>query len=339
MITVSFSFDKLNVGTLIESMKQFILIEFIVTITIILKYSTVTPGDIFHGSMSSAHWFGNWLIVVLILLLFHDNTKNKLGISSKNIKQNKWYIFLAIVMLYLADAKSLIVALAIGILGYLIFEHKKPSRYGFSIYMLSFYIGVFLMMLILYSVPVRDYIQSHSELMSTYLYLDGWNGKFNYIKGTFLNELNGIRLFTGYGLGQFGSRVANLFAYDAMWRANNGINNFIASTFAPHHIPEYIKYVRFYDDYFVSQIGWRSAVLSYPFNSLTALFAETGIIGVILSASVINSYIRNSYCKIIAYYFLAATFFDLYFDNYPCVALIIVILTNTLVSNKKLKKL
>lgn len=175
--------------------------------------------------------------------------------------------------------------------------------------------------------------------MATYLYLDGWNGKFNYIRGTFLNELQGIRFFTGYGLGQYGSRIANLFAYDVMWRTDNGVNNLIAAFFAPHHIPEYVKYIEFYDEYFVSQIGWRSAVLSYPFNSFTALLAETGIIGVILSAGVINSYARKSYCSIIAYYFLAANFFDLYFDNYPCVALIIVILTNTLTSDKRYKKI
>jgi len=334
MITAAFSFDILNVSVMLESMKQFIVIEFIVTVTIILKYSTVTPGDIFHGSMSSAHWFANWLIVVLILLLFHDASQNETGFSLKKLKQNKWYIFLAMIMLYLADAKSLIVALVAGILGYIIFEHKKrTTKYSFAIYMLSFYIGVFFIMLILYWAPVRSYIQAHSELMSTYLYMDGWNGKFNYIRGTFLNELNGIKFFTGYGLGQYGSRIANLFAYDVMWRADNGINNLIAAVFAPHHIPEYVKYIEFYDEYFVSQIGWRSAVLSYPFNSFTALIAETGVIGVILTAGVANSYVRNSYCKIIAYYFLAATFFDLYFDNYPCAALIILILTNTLISH------
>ena len=247
----------------------------------------------------------------------------------KAVKKRLVYILLLLVMIYLSDAKSLLIALGIGTIGYIVFEKRNAHKYSFMIFLIAFCACLFALFAVLYSEPVKNYISKASKLLGLYLYGDGWNGKFDYIRGTLLEELQSVRLLLGFGLGQYGSRVANLFAYDVMWRSDNGINNMVAALFKPHWIPQYVQYVRYYNADFVSQIGWRSAVLSYPFNSITAMIAETGIIGVIFFSKVFNSYVKESECKILAYYFAVACFFDLYFDNFPCVAIIIFVILNT----------
>ncbi|MEY8337972.1 hypothetical protein AALB16_08055 [Lachnospiraceae bacterium 62-35] len=321
--------DKLDIGDMVYGIKVFLCIEFVIVITIALKNLTFIPGDIFCGTMSSAHWFGNWLIVSLVVILFHNGINHPTGICWKNVKKNIPYLLILLIMLYLSDSKSLIVALAIGSLGYIIFEHKGIMKYSFMFYFILFYVGLFIVISLLYLPPIENYIKDKSDLLNTYLYTSGWNGKFEYIRGTLLEELRGIRLLTGFGLGQYGSRVANLFAYTVMWRADNGINNLISSLFAPHYLPQFARYISFYDYDFVAQIGWRSAVLSYPFNSVTAFIAEIGLIGVAFFSYIISICLKKSDCKILGYYFLAACFFDLYFDSYQCLALIILVLFNT----------
>ena len=334
--TIVMSDETISPSMIVASMKKFVVIEFLITIMIIVRYRIVTPGDEFCGSMSSAHWLGNWLIVALMLLCFHDESTNRIKLSVRNIQKNCIYIILILVMLYLADAKSLLIALAIGTIGYYFFEHRSNFNYSFMWYTITFCISLFALFGVLYSETIKEFVLQKNHLLYTYLYQSGWNGKFEFIRGTLLEELPGIHLFTGFGLGQYGSRIANMFAYNVMWRADNGINNIVAAFFKPHYIPQYAKYIGFYNADFVSQIGWRSAVMSYPFNSVTAMIAETGLVGILFFSYVFNNYIKESECKILGFYFLVACFFDLYFDNFPCVALLILVMLNTKVRRKEI---
>lgn len=340
LIIIAFTFvmsdETISPGVIVDSMKKFVVIEFLITVMIIVKYRIVTPGDEFCGSMSSAHWLGNWLIVALMLFCYHDESTSRIKLSVRNIKRNFIYILLILAMLYLADAKSLLIALAIGTLGYYIFEHRRNSNYSFLWYTIIFCSSLFVLFGTLYSETIKEFILQKNHLLYTYLYQSGWNGKFEYIRGTLLEELKGIRLLTGFGLGQYGSRIANMFAYNVMWRADNAINNIVAAVFNPHYVSQYAKYIKFYNTDFVSQIGWRSAVMSYPFNSVTAMIAETGLVGIFFFSYVFNNYIKESECKILGFYFLVACFFDLYFDSFPCVALLIVVMLNTKVQRKEI---
>lgn len=335
IFSIRLSNQTMSADSIVKCMKAYVIIEFILTLLIIYKHRMITPGDEFSGSMSSAHWLGNWLIVTLILLSFHDSHINRIKLSLSAIKSNLIYIILVIIMIYLADAKSLLIALAVGTMGYLIFEHKKSYKYSFLLFVVTFCCALFAVFIILYLEPVKMFVCERSSLFGKYLYSEGWNGKFEYIRGTLLEELPVLHLLVGFGLGQYGSRIANIFAYNIMWRADNGINNFVSSFFNSRCIPQYAKYINFYNADFVSQIGWRSAVMSYPFNSVTAMIAETGIIGVIFFAYIFNNYIKASECKILGYYFVVACIFDLYFDNFPCVAIIILIILNTKIKDKR----
>lgn len=322
---------------IVEILKKFVLIEFGITILIMFKTKSYMPGDMFSGTLNSAHWFGNWLIVMLIVLCFYDDTSYDIKISKRAIKENLMYLILVFAMLYLADAKSLVMSLALAVIAFIVFERKTTRKYSIVLFVFSFYAFLFGLFFILYNDVIRELIEKHSQLLQTYLYADGWNGKFEYIRGTLLEELSGIRILFGYGIGQYGSRVSNLFAYDIMWRASNGINNMVATLFKSYYIPQFAKYMEYYDASFVSQIAYRSAVLSYPFNNVLTLIAETGIIGMIFWSNLLNKHIRNSKCKILIYYFAIACFFDMYFDNFPCVALIIVVMNFLMNSSNKIK--
>lgn len=315
-------------NAMINTIKNFIIIEFLSVLIIAINYKTVTPGDIFTGTLQSAHWLGNWLMINIMVLIYFYAAVIKCSLR-KSVKKNVGYIILGLVTLYLADAKSLVLSLVVGMLLYWIFEFIIKKRNGFIICMCSVYLLLFLVSNILYTDFMHSFICKVSDLFGQYIYSEGWNGKFLYITGTFTNSLKNLHSLIGYGFGQYGSRVANMFAYNVMWRNDNSINNFVASTFPPHYLEQYAQYVRYYDAYFVSQIGWRSAVLSYPFNSLTSLIGEAGIIGVLSFAYIIEKKIKNSKCRFVAFYFLVACLFDIYFDIFPCVAIVIVMLLNT----------
>ena len=317
--------NKFLLSDISNCLKKTLIVESVINISIIIKYRTLTPGDQFCGSLGNAHWFGN-LLILTIFVFVYECEKNKVSLIY-NLKKNSGYIIIALVMLYLADAKTLVISAVVAIIVYVVLLNNKKK--SFFIFMLGTYFLIFLLMLVMYSNTVTHYLENELPLLATYLYKDGWNAKFIYIRGIFVEELKGLRLFMGFGLGQCGSRVSNMFAYNEMWRADNVINNFISTTFNSRCIPEFAKYIRFYTSDFVAAIGWRSAVMSYPFNSLTALLGETGIVGVVCVAKFLDSYINKSCVKIAAFYFLFACFFDIYFDNFPCVAILIIILVNS----------
>lgn len=333
IIVVSCSENIIDNKTMIKTIRFFVIIEFISVLIIAINNRTLTPGDIFTGTLQSAHWLGNWTIINIMVLLHLDAAVKNCSFW-RSVKKNVRYVILGLITLYLADAKSLVLAFAMGMLLYWIFEFVIKGKNSFFVCMCSIYMILFLVSSILYSDIVHNFICNISSLFEQYIYSEGWNGKFLYITGTFTKSMRSLHSLVGYGFGQYGSRVANMFAYNVMWRNDNSINNFVATTFSPHFLEQYAQYVRYYDAYFVSQIGWRSAVLSYPFNSLTALIGETGIIGVLSFAYIAENKIRNSRCRFIAFYFFIACFFDIYFDIFPCVGIAIVMLLNTQVIQK-----
>ena len=330
MIVVSAVYcrGKVSEDDIVFCIKKFVAIQFVIVVIIALTNNTVVPGDVFIGSLENAHWFGNWVLVNIAA--FYYINKCKYSLSCTDVVKKDWELYIiALVEIYLADAKVLVVAMIAGIMLYKVSEKifRQKNSYFYCFVVLFLFLFVF-------SVSFQsDYavnlINSIIPEYARYLYSSEFNGKILYITGTFSNELSDFRLFTGFGLGQYGSRVANLFAYNQMWRAENAINAFISSNFDPAYIKSYVQYIWYYDNDFVKEIWWKSAILSYPFNSITALIAETGIIGVIGVAKVINDVIKPSGCRFLAYYFMIACMFDIFFDNFPFVMLIIVMILNT----------
>lgn len=316
ILTYHFVKNSLAEKQMLYMIKAFIIIEFFITIAISVQINRFRPNDMFYGSMMQAHQFGNWLVLtcfMMLAIIFRQNKQHLL----KGILKHAGYILMLIVMLYLSEAKAVILSALVAIVFWAIMSiNPNPRRNDLFWMIILSYVGIIIFLKILYLEPVRQFLSEHSNTMKLYVYSSGWNYKLEYFRGTLFDSLKDIRFFTGYGLGQYGSRVSNAFAYNVMWRTDNAINNFISSIFSPSYLPEYVRYVSFYSQKFVSSIGLRSATLSYPFNSFITLIAETGLIGVTFFSYWVNREFKMNRCKILIYYFLIVCISDLYFDNY-----------------------
>lgn len=316
--------DKLDYSNSIDSVKYLLYLEFIITCERIIKYHILKPGDWCVGTLGNAHYFGNWIILSLIFLYscIKNNKKNAMLCFSL---LDVFLIPTSLIMLYLSDAKAILISFMLALVLYLFIEIitvKSSNAIFFTIIGMyaAFYIGLWVI-----SLPsVKSLIIDKSPNVYPYLYTSGWNGRVNFASSTLFDSLKGIRLLTGYGLGQYGSRVSNAFAYDVMFRNDSSINNFIASNFQPSHVDKFANLVSYYNDDFVSTIQWRSAVLSYPFSSFIALIAETGMIGVIFASVWLNKTLKNAESRFAIIYFLSVCIFDLYFDNFQCVFAVII---------------
>lgn len=244
--------------------------------------------------------------------------------------RNKTYLFqmiLCLLMLYLADAKGIIISFVIALIMYLLIRILSARSANVMLWtILGMYVAVIVLVGILSVPSVRAFLQDKVPEASIYLYKDGWNGRYQYAYGTIFDSLANIKSVFGYGLGQYGSRVSNAFAYNVMWRNSNFINDFISNMFSPHYVENYAKYVSYFQQDLVNQIIWRSAVLTYPFSSFLALLSETGIVGVITVANLINKAFKKSSNKFMIVYFFSICIFDIYFDDFPCVIALIIYL-------------
>lgn len=306
-------------------LKKFLWLEFAIVATIFVKLRDITYYDSYYGTVFNSHTFANWLILSLSAFICNEKALCNCSWLSA-IKHNYLLIVVTLIMVYLASAKVII---ACGVLGLLVYGCCSKFRKNRLLYfILGAYCAAFFLFAIIYTEPIQNLISGLSSYLELYLYNPEYNGKFEYIRGTFFDSLKGVRLFTGYGLGQYGSRFANAFAYDAMWRADNTVNNFISSMFSAASVPEYVRYISYYSKEFVDAIAWRSAVLSYPFNSFIALIAEIGLMGVFLFAYIVNREFGKSKCQYIVFYFLLACVFDSFLDNMQCIGPAIVYLAN-----------
>ena len=314
----------LDIRKAYKAITHLVIIEFVATIIRVYLLGSVHPGDFFAGTMINAHFFGNWIVMTLYVLYVFCKNRRIYGIR---IHKTRFYCVLCMsaVMLYLADAKGILLSLVIAVALHTIvafLSNKKRNVVFWAI--VGMYFSYVLIIWVLSLPSIKAFMIGHFQDYSDYLYREGWNGRYRYSYGTFFESLANLRVFLGYGLGQYGSRVSNAFAYTEMWRNENFFNNFIASTFQPHFLGIYSKYISFFNDELARQIQWRSAVLSYPFSSFVALLSETGVIGVLYVARLIN----KAYCRVafrfLIIYFFSICLLDIYFDNFPCVIALII---------------
>lgn len=312
-------------GRFAQLITRFVWIELVVTALIFLRCRSFDFVDAYYGTLKNSHIFGNWLILALCVLLSDACSVRPLCVQEL-FKTHGITIGAIVAMLWITDAKIPLLCALLGLAAYWALRYVK--KYRLFIFVVGLYAAAFLVIVLLQTDPVRELAYKVSPGMAAYLYEPGWNGKFTYIHGTFFESLKGFRLLTGYGLGQYGSRVANAFAYDVMWRGDNFINNAVEALFAPHSVPEYTRYISYYTEEFVSQIWWRSAILSYPFNSFTAIIGETGLIGVFVLAYILDRLFGGKRYSYIIYYFLFVCVFDTYLDNVLCAGPAIMYLVN-----------
>ena len=308
-------------GDIKNYVKRIVILEFFVFLSLLFKYRLFIPGDSNYGTLMNAHLFGNLLIIIIIYLI---GTKNIL----ENIKKNIVYLILCLIMLYFSDSKALLASVAILILLIPIIKllQNKNRNTIFKVIILI-YISLYIAIPVMKLNFVEQFVRNNASGVYKYIYDNKYNYKYQYFDGTLYKELTGYRMLIGFGLGQYGSRFANLFTYDVSYRTDNFLNTFVKNNFKPHYNQNYIKYISFYNNDFVTGIQWRSAILSYPFNSLIAIIGEIGWIGLIIFALFIESKYKTSKYKNILYYFLLTCLFENNFDMFLSLGLVIFFLS------------
>lgn len=310
IIAENFNKFKIEEDFLKEYVKTYIIIEFIIFITILFKNFQFLKGDTNYGTFMNAHLLGNWTAIIFLYLIGDME-------YFKNTKSNALYIILCLIMLYFSDSKAIVLCLILTIIMNSIFKINKESGKNIILkIILIMFISIYLIIPIIKTNSIKEIIKTHDIETYNYLYEEQWNYKFKYFDGTIFKELNGIRFFFGFGLGQYGSRFANLFTYDISYRSENLLNTIVKKNFLPHYNENYAKYISFYKEDFVKEIWWRSAILTYPFNSFIAIIGEIGWIGLIFLAIYLQKEYGNSKYKNIFLFFLLTCLFDNYVDMF-----------------------
>lgn len=317
-----------NENKLKNSIISILLMEFVVSASIIIYERNLIPGDMHKGTFPNAHYFALWLICVMIWLFIYFK-RNKSPLLKSFLNNIIWFI-IGIFLIIESDGKNLVAGFVAGFCIYcfscMFFKNSK-NRVMLSIVIL--YAGMFLAIILVQTTPVKNFINKNFSNVGLYVYNPAYSYKFQYFEGTLYNEMSWHRLLFGYGMGHFGSRYANLFAYTYTYRSDNFVNNLIAENFESVALLNYAKYASLYNKELVDIIQWRSAVLSYPFSSIISLIAENGIIGLVLLVYILGVWAGKSQYGVLVVVFLGYSVFDLYIDQVSAVVLLCVLVGST----------
>lgn len=306
--------DKYSFNDLTLIMDNIFMVEVIIFVPLmimdIVKFGGIRSGDMYKGSFGNAHMLCLWLIWYGIITFI----KYKNSIHN----ENKYFVFgkliILALMIYLTDGKHLWLAVVLAIIAYAIMYAMKSLRSSITFIVgVIIIIGLFAVTNIVKIESVKENISSKSSY-SIYLYDSPFNTKFEYFDSTLNEKLKGHNILVGYGPGQYGSRVANLRAYEYMAKSE-GIAIQLSKVLPPYVLEEYKDQASKYNEEFVEFIPNMSAVLAYPFSSLIAMIAEVGMLGVIAYLLFFNSIASRARVKE-GHFIVGVLLFLMIFDSY-----------------------
>lgn len=319
---------------LVYALKLGLISQFVCGVVIIVLEKNFSSGDIHCGTFSDANYAAIFLIVSLYYVLKYSFSN---GLTIKQVfKVNYVYIFGATVFIILSSAKNVIVGLVFAVIVYAISKKvTKNKSWQIINSILVMYIAIFGGILIMHSQIINSFLMRVApQELGIYFYNKEYSFKYDYFEGTIFEELAGPRMLFGYGIGQYGSRVANMFGYNSMYREDNSINRFIADHFEEQILPNYKKYASRYSKEISEDIRWRSAILTYPYSSIIAFLAENGVIGLLFMTYIWGRAGNKSKYGFLVSFLFSICIFDIYFDHICVTALIIALL----MSDKKMEK-
>lgn len=331
-ISVKDNFDE---NRLVDALKVGLISQFICGVVIIVLERSFFPGDIHCGTFSDANYSVIFLITALFYILkyYHSN-----GMLLKHvIKKLYLYIVGAIIFIILGSAKNVLVGLVLAIIVYSMVKKitKSKSRQIINS-IIVMYIALFCGIVFMHSQAINSFLMTVApQELGIYFYNKEYSFKYDYFAGTIFEELAGPRVLFGYGIGQYGSRVANMFGYNSMYREDNSINRIVANHFDEQILPNYKKYASKYSKEIAEGIRWRSAVLTYPFSSVIAFLAETGIIGLFFMMYIWGRAGNRSKYGFLVTFLFSICIFDIYFDHVCVTALIVTLLLSDRTKEKQ----
>ena len=310
----------------VEAVKIGVLSQIICGLLIVVKHKSIMPGDIHCGTFTDANYSVIFLLVSLCYLVKYYYSR---GLRIKQLVRKEWlYIIGAVVFVILGSAKNVYVGFVLAVVVYAIAKKatkNKSQQIISSIIIL--YIALFGGIILIHSPIINSFVmQKAPQEIGIYLYDKSYSFKYSYFEGTIFEELAGPRILFGYGIGQYGSRIANMFGYESMYREDSAINRLIADNFEESILPNYRKYVSVYTKEIVDVIQWRSAILTYPFSSIIAFLAETGVIGLFFMSYIWGRAGNKSKYGFLVTFLFSICIFDIYFDHICVTALIVTLL-------------
>lgn len=308
-------FNKYTFKDLALTMNNIFIIEAIVFVQLIIidisASGRITSGDLYKGTFINAHMACLWLIWYSIVLFI----KYKYSIHRLNGKLITFKVVLLSIMLYLTDGKHLWLAAILALIAYgIISKFKSLEKIDVIIVGSIIVLGLFILTNISKSEKFKQTISNKSSYISMYMYEDPFNTKFEYIDSTLNEKLKGYHFLIGYGQGQYGSRIANLRAYEYMAKSE-GLATKLSKILSPYVLEEYKDQASKYDEKFVEFIPNMSAVLAYPFSSIISIIAEVGMLGYIAYLMFFNSIANRSKIKE-AHLMVIILLFLMIFDSY-----------------------
>lgn len=319
-------YDKIE---LYPAIRLFAISEVVVSLLMVVKVG-LNPGDSHTGTLGNAHFFGLSMCILLFLLAYYRR------VSGRKLNMGDCALYLLIgFSLYEADAKAVIVAGIICVLFLWLIrtlgKRFSAFRYDLAIFLVFTTALVVCLSLVIQSDVVKSTFLSEDfplhDMFAESIYNDSLGlNKTEYFSGTITDMFRNGHIVMGYGLGQYGSRFANLFGYTYTYRESSALNQLVSQIFSSHMIPEYAAYASQYNDEVVKAIRWYSAVMTYPFSSFIALIGEMGLLGVILLTYLAKSVRVSPIAATCIAYFYGACIVDMYFDHIQLIGLVILVI-------------
>lgn len=285
------------------------------------------PGDHISGSVADAHAFGLWCCFVAILLASGFKTKSVM-VEGLNAKWMGCAVALCLALLYFADCKAAAICGFAGILVWAIVRVVSLGTAKLPLCVGSF-IALFMVAVFVLGTPaMQSFLTSQKgflgEYSSTYLYGATHSIKFRYFEGTLEDMASNGRIIYGYGLGQYGSRFANILGYESTYREESTLNELVAGFMPSNMLDEYAQYASQYNKDIVEWIRWYSAISIYPFSSLLSVIAEGGLIGIAFLLLVLSKMKLSIPAQILAMFFLGCCVMDMYLDHVQLIGFVVV---------------
>lgn len=227
-----------------------------------------------HGATSLAFLL---LVSILPFLLniFHKSYK---------IREKRNIALLAIMfigILFLNDSKTTLYAVLLVFLVWYLLNHYF---FGRNIVVRFIFLLSIALVTILSLKMIKIVANNISVVYSDYMYGGRYDAKSRFYEYAFsLQTRPYYQYLLGTGPGTNGTRAANALAYDVMYKKENTVKlpGFIpptSSSFTKRYL------ANLYGQDYADTSGYRSALLSAPFNSICAIFIEFGIVGLFLFA-------------------------------------------------------
>lgn len=273
------------------------------------------PSDSNYGSLGNAHFLGIWCALSAIAMW-----SNRDPWPREVSKRVFWLVpfVLCGVMAYLSDTKApiacgVLVAFASYIL--LRLTNAKTVVPAFVSLLVAFFLVVTIISSPQAEKKLTDTDMPGSTFFNLYLYDDEMSIKYDYFFGTTVNLFDKGKIITGYGLGQYGSRFANLYGYSFAYREDSAINDFVSNVVESRMLEDYQQFASRYNNDIVNKIQYYSAIAVYPFSSVLAFVAEGGIVGVLLLCLIFGQMSLSRSDQILLMFFLGCCVVDLYLDH------------------------